>query len=199
MTTEVISKKSHLRMANPPPELRVTETGFTDCYIIEPPVFGDRRGCFVEIYHSQKLKAAGLDATFVQDNFSRSAQGTLRGLHYQIQQPQGKLVWVVRGAILDVVVDLRKSSPTYGKSFSVELTDENFRQIYVPPGFAHGFFVRSESADVFYKCTDLYAPQHERTLLWNDPVLEIDWPSKDPILSDKDRSGVPFVDAEKFA
>lgn len=179
-------------------ELRVTPTAFAGCYVIQPPVFGDRRGCFVEIHHGHKLREAGFDATFVQDNFSRSAQGTLRGLHYQIEQTQGKLVWVVRGAILDVVVDLRRSSPTFGKSFSVELTDENFRQIYVPPGFAHGFFVLSETADVFYKCTDFYAPQHERTLLWNDPALEIAWPTSDPILSDKDRVGVPLAEAETF-
>jgi dTDP-4-dehydrorhamnose 3,5-epimerase len=179
-------------------ELRVQETGFPGCLVIEPPVFSDRRGCFVEIHHSQKLKAAGLDVTFVQDNYSQSAQGTLRGLHYQISQTQGKLVWVVRGAIRDVVVDLRKSSPMFGKSFSVELSEDNFRQIYVPPGFAHGFFVQSEKADVFYKCTDFYAPKHERTLLWNDPALDITWPSTNPILSDKDRCGTPFAEAETF-
>lgn len=180
------------------PPLRITETGIVGCFVIELPVFGDRRGCFVEVHHSEKLEAAGLQARFVQDNFSRSVAGTLRGLHYQIQQSQGKLVWVVRGAILDVVVDLRKSSATFGKSFEVDLSEEDFRQIFVPPGLAHGFYVNSETADIFYKCTDYYAPQHERTLLWNDPELNIAWPSETPLLSDKDRSGVPFAEAEKF-
>lgn len=173
-------------------------TSIPDVILITPQIFGDQRGFFQETYHREKFLAGGIDATFVQDNHSRSAHGVLRGLHYQIQQPQGKLVRVLRGEIWDVAVDLRRSSPTFGKWVGVTLDDQKFQQLYIPPGFAHGFCVTSETADVAYKCTNLYLPEAERSLLWNDPALGITWPVDAPILSARDRSGTILTAAETF-
>lgn len=166
---------------------------------IEPRVFTDPRGYFLETFQSVRYAEAGLPTRWVQDNVSRSQRGTIRGLHYQSQQPQGKLVYVLRGAIWDVAVDLRQSSTTFGQWYGVELSDENHRQLYIPPGFAHGFCALTETADVFYKCTALYHPGDERTLLWNDPALGIDWPAIEPrLLSPKDEQGQLLRDADVF-
>ena len=179
--------------------MNVVTTQLPGLLIIEPKVFGDARGCFFECYHKERYRAAGIDVEFVQDNFSRSCRGTLRGLHYQISQPQGKLVQVSRGSVYDVAVDLRRSSPTFGRAVGIVLSEENHRQLYVPPGFAHGFNVMSDSADFAYKCTQLYNPADERTLLWNDPALKIDWPVIEPrILSAKDERGSAFGQAETY-
>ena len=157
--------------------MKVTATAIPDVLIIEPKVFGDARGFFYESFNQKAFnEATGQDVNFVQDNHSRSCKGVLRGMHYQIQQPQGKLVRVVRGAVFDVAVDIRKSSPTFGQWVGVELIEGNHRQLWVPPGFAHGFLVTSESADFLYKTTDYYAPQFERSIAWNDPTLAIQWP-----------------------
>jgi dTDP-4-dehydrorhamnose 3,5-epimerase len=170
-----------------------------DVVLVKPKLFGDARGWFFESWEARKFAAAGLDLNFVQDNYSRSVQGTLRGLHYQIEQPQGKLVRVTVGEVFDVAVDIRKSSPTFGKSVSTILSGENKHQLWVPPGFAHGFYVLSESAEFFYKCTDFYAPEHERTLRWDDPALGIRWPLQGaPLLSPKDQQGKPLTVAECF-
>ena len=171
-------------------------TAIADVIIFEPKVFGDSRGFFFESFNSCAFaEVTGLDVKFVQDNHSRSTQGVLRGLHYQIQNPQGKLVRVVRGSVFDVAVDIRKASPTFGKWVGVELTEDNQRQLWVPPGLAHGFLVTSQSADFLYKTTDFYAPEHERCLAWNDPAIGIDWPLKgEPQLSAKDQLGKPLVD-----
>ena len=167
--------------------------------LVVPKVFGDTRGWFFESWEARKFAAGGLDVAFVQDNYSRSVQGTLRGLHYQIQQPQGKLVRVTQGEVFDVAVDMRRSSPTFGKWVGTILSGENKHQLWVPPGFAHGFYVLSESAEFFYKCSDFYAPEHERTLRWNDPDLGIDWPLKGaPLLSPKDQQGKRLADADCF-
>jgi len=169
--------------------------------LIQPKVFGDGRGFFMETYRSQRFVEAGIPAQFVQDNHSGSRQGILRGLHYQIRQPQGKLVRVVVGEIYDAIVDLRRSSPTFGDWEGIQLSAENKHQLWIPPGFAHGFYVLSEWAEVVYKTTDYYAPEWERTLLWNDPQLAIPWPLVDgqaPSLSQKDMQGVPLQDAEIF-
>ena len=169
--------------------------------LIEPAVFGDARGFFYESWNQRRFdEIAGRPARFVQDNHSMSARGVLRGLHYQVQQAQGKLVRVVSGSVFDVVVDLRRSSPTFGRSYSVVLSDENRRMLWVPEGFAHGFLVLSETAEFLYKTTDYYAPAHERSLLWNDPALGIDWPleGREPLLKPKDAAGVPLADAETF-
>ncbi|MCA9094392.1 MAG: dTDP-4-dehydrorhamnose 3,5-epimerase [Planctomycetaceae bacterium] len=174
-------------------------TSIPEVILITPRVFGDQRGFFQETYHREKFREGGIEAAFVQDNHSRSTKGVLRGLHYQIRQPQGKLVRVLRGEIWDVAVDLRRSSPTFGKWVGVKLDDQNYQQLYVPPGFAHGFCVTSESADVAYKCTDLYLPEAERSLLWNDPALGIEWPVESPILSVKDQQGKLLSEAETFA
>jgi len=182
--------------------MRFVPTAIPEVMIIEPQVFGDARGFFMETWHAGKFAAGGLDLHFVQDNHSRSAQGILRGLHYQINQPQGKLVRVVRGAVFDVAVDLRRSSPSFGRWVGVELSEDNHRQLWVPPGFAHGFYVMSESADFVYKCTELYAPEHERCLRWDDPALAIAWPLRDgaaPLLSAKDAAGASLRDAEVYA
>jgi len=180
--------------------VKVTETNLPEVLIIEPRVFGDDRGFFLESFNARTIKhATGLDLTFVQDNHSRSEQGVLRGLHYQIKQPQGKLVRVVRGAVFDVAVDIRKSSPTFGQWEGTELTEDNHRQLWVPPGFAHGFLVLSDSADFLYKTTDYYAPEHERCISWNDPAIGIEWPIEgDPQLSAKDQHGLPLAEAELF-
>jgi dTDP-4-dehydrorhamnose 3,5-epimerase len=169
--------------------------------IIEPRVFGDTRGFFFESFNQRAFNlATGLDVNFVQDNHSRSSKGVLRGLHYQIQQPQGKLVRVVRGSVFDVTVDLRKSSPTFGQWVGVELTEDNHRQLWVPPGFAHGFYVLSDSADFLYKTTDYYAPEFECSLIWNDPTIGIEWPlNTQPIISAKDAQGKKLADAEVFS
>ncbi len=171
-----------------------------DVWLLEPKVFGDRRGFFFESYNQKVFEEkVGLTTNFVQDNHSRSAQNVLRGLHYQIKQPQGKLVRVVLGTIYDVAVDLRKSSPTFGQWVGMELSEENKRQFWVPAGFAHGFLVLSQFAEVLYKTTDYYAPEYERSILWNDPDLAIAWPLKgEPLLSQKDKAGVLFKDAEVF-
>lgn len=171
-----------------------------DVVLVKPKVFGDARGYFFEIWEARKFAAAGIGAQFVQDNYSRSVQHTLRGLHYQIRQPQGKLVRVTRGEVFDVAVDMRKSSPTFGRHISAILSADNQQQLWIPPGFAHGFYVLSEAAEFFYKCTDYYAPEHERTLSWDDPRLAIPWPlgKVSPILSPKDRLGKAFADADSF-
>jgi dTDP-4-dehydrorhamnose 3,5-epimerase len=181
--------------------LEATATAITDVLIIEPKVFGDQRGFFFESFNEDAFnQVTGLKAKFVQDNHSRSAKGVLRGLHYQIQQPQGKLVRVVSGEVLDVAVDIRRSSPTFGKAVTVLLSGENHRQLWVPPGFAHGFVVLSETADFLYKTTDYYAPAFERCILWNDPALGIDWQlAEQPKLSGKDAVGLLLSKAEVFA
>jgi dTDP-4-dehydrorhamnose 3,5-epimerase len=177
-----------------------TKTELPGVLVIEPKVFGDARGFFFESWNEKAFNAsAGGDVRFVQDNHSRSAKGVLRGLHYQIRQPQGKLVRVTSGEVYDVAVDLRRSSPAFGRSFGVLLTAENHRMLWVPAGFAHGFVVVSERADFLYKTTDYYAPEHERTLLWNDPALGIDWPLESaPLLKPKDAAGAPLAQAETY-
>ncbi len=180
--------------------MKVIETSLPDVLIIEPKVFGDARGFFMESFNARAFEeATGLKRQFVQDNHSRSQHGVLRGLHYQIQQPQGKLVRVVAGEVFDVAVDLRKSSPSFGRWVGVHLSADNQRQLWIPEGFAHGFLVLSETADFLYKTTDYYAPAHERSLLWNDPALGIEWPfSGTPTLSQKDAAGAPLSEAERF-
>lgn len=174
-------------------------TRIKDVILVTPKLFGDTRGFFLEMYHQEKFREGGIDAQFVQDNLSRSQRGVLRGLHYQIQHPQGKLVTVLSGKIFDVAVDVRRSSPTFGQWVGAILDDETRQALYIPPGFAHGFSVLSDSADVYYKCTDLYHPEHERTLLWNDPTVKVDWPlDGDPILSPKDVAGLPLDEVECF-
>ena len=179
--------------------MKATPTSIPSVLIIEPRVFGDTRGFFFESFNQRAFnQATGLDVNFVQDNHSRSSKGVLRGLHYQIQQPQGKLV--VRGSVFDVTVDLRKSSPTFGQWVGVELTEDNHRQLWIPPGFAHGFYVLSDSADFLYKTTDYYAPEFECSLIWNDPTIGIEWPlNTQPIISAKDAQGKKLADAEVFA
>ncbi|CAJ0681152.1 dTDP-4-dehydrorhamnose 3,5-epimerase [Ralstonia mannitolilytica] len=171
--------------------LNVIRTEIPEVLIIEPQVFGDARGFFFESFNQKSFsEATGLDVSFVQDNHSRSSKGVLRGLHYQVRQAQGKLVRAARGTVFDVAVDIRKDSSTFGKWVGVELTEDNHRQLWVPAGFAHGFVVLSDSADLLYKATDYYAPQHERCIAWNDPVIDIDWPiDREPTLSAKDRLG----------
>jgi dTDP-4-dehydrorhamnose 3,5-epimerase len=176
-------------------------TAIPDVVLIRPKVFGDPRGYFFESWEERKFAAAGLDMKFVQDNHSRSARNILRGLHYQIQQAQGKLVRVVTGAVFDVAVDIRRSSPTFGKWVGMTLTEENHHMLWIPPGFAHGFLVLSESADFLYRCTDFWAPSHERAIQWNDPDLNIAWPLPEgaqPTLSVKDAGAPRFRDAEIF-
>lgn len=168
--------------------MKLTCSAIPDVFILEPQVYSDARGYFLESFNQQTFsQTTGLDVTFVQDNHSRSAKGVLRGLHYQIRQPQGKLVRVVRGAVFDVAVDIRKSSPTFGRWVGVELSEANHKQQWVPPDFAHGFMVLSDEADVSYKTTNYYAPDHERSIAWNDPSLAIDWPRDlSPLLSFRD-------------
>ena len=179
--------------------MKVARTELADVLVLEPKVFPDARGHFLETYNRRALReAAGIDAEFVQDNQSFSVRNVLRGLHYQIRQTQGKLVQVLSGEVYDVVVDLRRRSPTFGRWAAVELSAATHRMLWVPQGFAHGFLVRSEQALVQYKVTDYYAPEHERTLLWNDPELGIRWPIDAPVLNDKDRRGTPFRTAEVF-
>jgi dTDP-4-dehydrorhamnose 3,5-epimerase len=179
--------------------MNVVATAIPDVRIIEPKVFGDARGFFFESYNKRTLAPLGIDAEFVQDNHSKSAKNVLRGLHYQFRQPQGKLVRVVAGEVLDVAVDIRRGSPTFGKWVSFVLSAENKRMAWIPPGFAHGFLVRSESAEFLYKTTDYYAPEHERSIVWNDPDLVIDWGIADaPVLSAKDAAAPLLRDAETF-
>ena len=178
------------------------ETSIPDVKILEPKVFGDERGFFMETFRTNEFNEKCAPRDFVQENHSKSKQGILRGLHYQIHNPQGKLVRVVSGLVFDVAVDLRQSSATFGKWVGVELSAENKRQLWVPEGFAHGFYVMSESAEFVYKCTDYYAPEHERSLLWNDQTVGIEWPlvnGEKPLLSPKDEDGKMWQDAEYFA
>lgn len=181
--------------------MKATPTPIAGLLVLEPQVFGDARGFFMESFNQKRFhQLTGLDLSFVQDNHSRSAKGVLRGLHYQIQQPQGKLVRAVTGAIFDVAVDIRKSSPTFGRWFGVTLSEDNRLQLWVPAGFAHGFVVLSETADVLYKTTDYYAPLFERCIRWNDPAIGIDWPYPgEPRLSAKDAAAVGLDQAEVFA
>lgn len=180
--------------------MQLIPTNHPDILLLEPQVFGDERGFFIESYNRKTFSALGIDTDFVQDNHSRSTRGVLRGLHYQIQQPQGKLVRVVAGEVFDVAVDLRRESRHFGQAVGMHLSAENKRMVWIPPGFAHGFLVLSEVAEFLYKTTDYYAPEHERSLLWNDPALGIAWPITDaPTLSEKDRKGLPLSMAETFA
>ena len=185
--------------------MKVVRTAIPDVLILEPKVFGDERGWFFESHNRKTFRqATGLDVEFVQDNHSRSMNNVLRGLHYQVRQSQGKLVRVTQGEIWDVAVDLRRSSPDFGKWVAFSLSEESKQMVWIPPGFAHGFLVASESAEVQYKTTDYYAPEHERTLLWNDPALAIPWPlagepAVQPAMTDKDRWGRPLATAETYA
>jgi dTDP-4-dehydrorhamnose 3,5-epimerase len=168
--------------------MKVTTTNLSGVLIIEPKVFGDARGFFFESYHAQKYQTIGIELPFVQDNMSRSSKGVLRGLHYQLKHPQGKLVSVISGEVFDVVVDIRVGSPTFGKWFGLILNDKEHKQLYVPPGFAHGFCVLSEEVNFHYKCTDYYRPEDEQGILWNDPTIGIKWPLDiEPNLSAKDQ------------
>ena len=181
--------------------MKFTQTKIPDVKIIEPQVFGDERGFFMETFRAELFNQHCGERTFVQENHSKSAHGILRGLHYQTQNTQGKLVRVTQGEVFDVAVDMRKDSPTYGQWVGVLLSAENKRQLWVPEGFAHGFYVTTDSAEFVYKCTDYYAPQFEQSVLWNDPVLNIQWPlvdGKAPLLSAKDEAGLLHVDAPAF-
>lgn len=181
--------------------MKVVSTSIADLLILEPEVFGDARGFFMESFNARTFAdVSGLEVDFVQDNHSRSQRGVLRGLHYQLSQPQGKLVRVVSGRVFDVAVDMRRSSPTFGRWAGVELSEENHRQFWVPAGFAHGFVVLSETADFLYKTTDYYAPEHERCLAWDDPAVGVEWPLEgiEPLLSAKDRVGKSLAEADTF-
>lgn len=184
--------------------MKVTPTAIPDVLLLEPTVFGDARGFFVESFNARAFhEATGVQATFVQDNHSRSARGVLRGLHYQQPRPQGKLVRVAHGRVVDVAVDLRRSSQTFGRWVAHELSGDNFTQMWIPPGFAHGFLVLSETADVLYKATDYYAPQHEHCVAWDDPAIGVDWRLHEsglqqPVLSAKDRAGLPLARAVHY-
>jgi dTDP-4-dehydrorhamnose 3,5-epimerase len=179
--------------------MQVTPSAIPDVLVIEPKVFGDARGFFLESWNERAFLKAGIKARFVQDNHSRSARNVVRGLHYQIKQPQGKLIRVTAGEVFDVAVDIRKSSPTFGKWIGNKLSGENKLMMWIPPGFAHGFSVLSEYAEFLYKTTDYYSPEYERTILWNDPDLAISWQvSGEPLLSAQDRAGIPFKKAEVF-
>jgi dTDP-4-dehydrorhamnose 3,5-epimerase len=182
--------------------VRLVDTELPDVKLIEPTVFGDQRGFFMESWNARSFAEAGLDLSFVQDNHSRSARYVLRGLHYQLQQPQGKLVRVVRGRAFDVAVDMRRSSPTFGRWVGAELSEANQRMIWVPPGFAHGFLSLEDDTELLYKCTDFYAPEYERSLLWSDPDVGVVWPLSEgiePLLSGKDAAGTPLGEAEVCA
>ena len=178
--------------------IRVEETDIPGVLIVDAIVYGDERGFFLESYNESQMQSIGIDAHFVQDNHSRSQRNVLRGLHYQIHQPQGKLVRVVSGAVFDVVVDIRRNSPSFGKWVGVELSEKNKRMLWIPPGLAHGFVVLSDTADFLYKATDYYAPKYERSILWNDPSIGIEWPVEHPILSAKDAVGKLLSEAEVF-
>ena len=179
--------------------MQVVPTSIPDVLMVQPKVFGAARGFFFESWNARAFAAAGIDAAFVQDNHSRSRRGVLRGLHYQIEHAQGKLVRVIEGEVLDVAVDLRRSSPTFGRHAAVALSAENRRMLYIPPGFAHGFIVVSDCAEFLYKTTDYWYPEHERTLLWSDPALGIGWPAGvTPLLAPKDAAGTPLADADCY-
>ncbi|SES88845.1 dTDP-4-dehydrorhamnose 3,5-epimerase [Nitrosospira multiformis] len=182
--------------------MKVIATSIPEVLIIEPKVFGDSRGFFFESFNQENFRQAiGLDVRFVQDNHSRSVKGVLRGLHYQLRRPQGKLVRVVRGAVFDVAVDIRRSSPTFGHWVGIELTEDNYRQLWLPPGFAHGFYVLSDIADFLYKTTEYYFPDFDRSILWNDSGIAIEWPIEagaSPIVSSKDEKAARLVHAEVF-
>ena len=180
--------------------MKITATAIPDILIFEPQVHGDERGYFLETFRESHFKERGIDLSFVQDNQSKSSQGILRGLHYQLKFPQGKLVRVLSGEIFDVAVDIRKNSPTFGKWVGEILSAENKKQLWVPPGFAHGFYVTSESAEISYKCTEYYHPEDDHSLLWNDPSIGIDWPlvTAEPLLSEKDRNASALIDAVLF-
>ena len=179
--------------------MHVETTAIPGLLVIQPKVFRDPRGYFLETFQQQRYRDAGIAAEFVQDNLSRSSQGILRGLHYQIQHPQGKLVQVLRGKVFDVAVDMRRSSPSFGRWAGVRLSAASRAILWIPPGFAHGFYVLSDGAEFLYKATDYYAPEHERTLLWNDPALGIAWPlSGPPVLNAKDAAGRPLARAEVY-
>ncbi len=180
--------------------MKVVQTGLEGLLVLEPAVFGDERGFFYESYNRKVMaEVAGITGEFVQDNHSRSAKNVLRGLHYQIRQPQGKLVRVAAGSVFDVTVDIRRPSPTFGKWVGIELSAENRRMLWIPPGFAHGFVVTSGFAEFLYKTTDFWAPQFERCIQWDDPALAIAWPlDGDPVISARDRLGVPLARAEVF-
>jgi dTDP-4-dehydrorhamnose 3,5-epimerase len=180
--------------------LKLIQTAIPDVLIIEPKVFGDQRGFFYESFNRRQFASfIGRDLDFVQDNHSRSEKNVLRGLHFQVQHPQGKLVRVIQGSVFDVAVDIRKSSPTFGQHVAVELSAENQRMLWVPEGFAHGFLVLSDSAEFLYKTTDYYAPEHERCVRWDDPAIGVDWPlAHPPLLSPKDQAGVALAQAEVF-
>jgi dTDP-4-dehydrorhamnose 3,5-epimerase len=179
--------------------MKVVETKIPEVLLFEPKVFGDDRGFFLESYNQKVFRNLGLDRSFVQDNHSRSSRGVLRGLHYQLDQTQGKLIRVVSGSIWDVAVDIRRSSPTFGQWVGEELSAENKRIFWIPEGFAHGFVVLSETADVLYKASDFYAPEHEHSLLWNDPDLGIEWPyQEEPVISAKDKAGFTLKQAKLF-
>lgn len=173
--------------------MNVSTTSLPGVLVVEPKVFGDSRGFFLETFHAAKYEAAGLPTGFVQDNWSRSAKGILRGLHFQNPKAQGKLVWCVRGTVFDVAVDVRVGSPHFGKWFGLELSEGSKKQLWVPPGFAHGFCVLSDEADFVYKCTELYAPENEQSVLWNDPAIGITWPVQSPSLSGKDAKALPLA------
>ena len=185
--------------------MKATRLAIPDVVLLEPKVFGDERGFFLESFNARVFReATGLDVPFVQDNHSRSARAVLRGLHYQIHQPQGKLVRVVRGRVFDVAVDVRRSSPHFGRWVGAELSEQNQHQLWVPPGFAHGFLVLSDSADFLYKTTEYYAPEHERSIAWNDPAIGVEWPLaahgiQAPVLSAKDQAGASLREAEVFS
>lgn len=182
--------------------MQIIDTALDSVKIIEPKVFGDDRGFFLESWNKQLFEDNGLPSHFVQDNHSRSSQGVLRGLHYQLKNAQGKLVRVTSGEVFDVAVDMRKSSPQFGQWMGVLLSESNKRQLWVPPGFAHGFYVVSESADFQYKCTDYYSPEHERSLMWNDPTVGVEWPiieGTEPLLAAKDAAGLPIEQCDTFA
>jgi len=180
--------------------MKITPTAIPDVLLIEPPVYGDARGFFFESFNARAMADAGIPATFVQDNHSRSGRNVLRGLHYQIEHPQGKLVRAVAGEVLDIVVDLRRASPTFGRWVGERLSADNKRMLWVPPGFAHGFVVLSDAAEFLYKTTDYWYPEHERTLKWDDAALGIDWQFEgEPVLAAKDRAGVAFAAAETYA
>lgn len=178
--------------------MQFVPTELSGAFLIHPRVFSDERGFFMETYHADKFAEAGINLPFRQDNHSRSSHGTLRGLHYQVGQPQGKLVRVVQGEVWDVAVDLRRSSPTFGKWCGWHLSAANKQMVYIPPQFAHGFCVLSETAEFVYKCTDTYAPAQERCIVWNDPTLAIPWPVQNPLVSPRDSAGIAFTAAPYF-
>lgn len=182
-------------------EVKFESLSIPDVKLVTPTVVGDERGFFMETWQRRKFAVEGIDIDFVQDNHSRSGKWVLRGLHYQVHQPQGKLLRVLRGCVFDVAVDLRRSSPTFGRWCAAELSEDNRRQLWVPPGFGHGFLVLSDVADIAYKCSDYYAPQHERSIRWDDETLAIEWPIPagiSPVISEKDRAGLVFDQAEVF-